>query len=307
MPEETKVAVVSVDGDQLAGAFRRVMPFAMAEGREDLAAVYAESHSGVLELTASDGQRMAHLTVNLPFPEGEHLLYIGGIKDFADRHYNGGQVEVKPGDGDPPKLMLMGDVRVIRLNKPYVDYPTLLPDNCPIEAIVDTKSWIKAIRGSGAANVGVIYSQNGCKMISQNKDGETMGCESLPVQMYNGPDMKVAYKAEHFRRALTSCGATATLQVPSPGAATLLEADDFWMLVMPIAVFPRENMLTDLQRQTLGVVEEIIHKVKSGEAPALVMTKGSRIYIDISETITQTEIRIEEPILAETGQKSSTT
>ena len=68
MEQQTATASVKVDGDRLAEALRRVTPF-MAEGSPpNLACVYAESQGGTLQLTATDGFRMAHLTVALPFP-----------------------------------------------------------------------------------------------------------------------------------------------------------------------------------------------------------------------------------------------
>ncbi|KKL56231.1 hypothetical protein LCGC14_2247430, partial [marine sediment metagenome] len=60
MTEKTAVASVKVDGDKLAETFRRVTPFMAGESPPNLACINAESQGGVLQLTATDGYRMAH-------------------------------------------------------------------------------------------------------------------------------------------------------------------------------------------------------------------------------------------------------
>lgn len=44
--QNTVKTVVSCDGDKLAEALRRVLPFAADSGREDLMGVYVESNGG---------------------------------------------------------------------------------------------------------------------------------------------------------------------------------------------------------------------------------------------------------------------
>ncbi|KKL84574.1 hypothetical protein LCGC14_1963440, partial [marine sediment metagenome] len=60
MTNQTATASAQVDGDKLAEALRRVTPFMASEDSPSLACVYAESQGGVLQLTATDGYRMAH-------------------------------------------------------------------------------------------------------------------------------------------------------------------------------------------------------------------------------------------------------
>ncbi|GAI77268.1 unnamed protein product, partial [marine sediment metagenome] len=225
---QTATASVKVDGDKLAEALRRVTPFMAEKNPPNLACVYAESQGGVLQLTATDGYRMAHLTVPLLFPEGNYLMKGAGAKDFSTRHYNGQEVTVEVGQGDEQGLIKMGEVTVELESSPYINYPDAVPEDFDLEAIIDTKAWIKPIRQNKSWIVGVIYSSAGCRMFLQSAEGETVACESLPVQMISGPDKKVAYRAEHFRRALTSCGPSATIQVGDPVKATIFEAEDYW-------------------------------------------------------------------------------
>ncbi len=299
MPETTQAGartVVQVDGDKLAEALRRLSPFAAEKLHENLEAVYAEADGSLLQLTATDGFRMAHLTITMPFPVGNYLLKIDGVKDFSQRHYNGGQVDVGCFKTDTLK---MGDVEIGLIATPYVDYPQLLPQNYDFEAVVDTKKWIKAIRGSGAEFVGVFYSMSGCKMYSQNDKGETIGCDELPVQMANGPDVKLRYKADHFRRALTSCGPTATIQVtdsckvpegkPNP---TMFEADDYWHLLIPVAGFPREVTMTETDRQSFDLIAETVKAVRAGEVPGKLFMSGGKFYLEIGPSVTVTKVEV---------------
>lgn len=317
MPEQTQVAseasktwVRSVDGDKLAEALRRVSPFMADKGRENLAAVYAESDGSILQLTATDGYRMAHLTAILPFPEGSYLLKAEGVKDYAFRHFNGTQVQVEVGQGDELGFIKLGEVRCELVSTPYINYPAALPEVFDVEAIVDTKKWIKAIRGSGAEIVGVVFSKDGCRMFSQNKAGETIGCDPLPVQMISGPEVKLAYKAEHFRRALTSCGPTATIQVVDPAKVpegkpnpTLLEAEDYWHLLQPINGFPREVTISPKDREALSLMEETLKAVRSGEVPGKLLIGSGKFYLEIGPHLTVTQVIVQEPKLQEVKEE----
>lgn len=298
MTGQTAAASVKVDGDKLAEALRRVTPF-MAEGSPpNLACVYAESQGGVLQLTATDGYRMAHLTMPLPFPEGNYLMKGAGIKDFSTRRYNGAEIEVSVGQGKMLGTLKLGEVVVDLETTPYVNYPAVVPEDFDLEAIIDTKAWIKPIRQHKPWIVGVIYSSAGCRMFLQSAEGETVACESLPVQMISGPDKKVAYHAEYFRRALTSCGPSATIQVGDTVKATLFEAEDYWHLLMPREGFPREVSLSNAEREAIKWAQEALDAVRKGEVPGLVLIGGGKFYLELSPGLTQTEVKVQEPELA---------
>ncbi|MBA7652241.1 hypothetical protein ES703_60071 [subsurface metagenome] len=299
MTGQTVTASVKVDGDKLAEALRRVTPFMAETDPPNLACVYAESQGGVLQLTATDGYRMAHLTVPLPFPEGNYLMTGAGCKDFSTRHYNGQEVEVTVGEGDELGLIKLGEVTVELESSPYVNYPAAVPEDFDLEAIIDTKAWIKPIRQNKPEIVGVVYSSAGCRMFLQGKDGETVACEPLPVQMFSGPDKKVAYHAERFRRALTSCGSSATIQVGDPAKPTLFEAEDYWHILSPYSGFPREVSLSNAEREAIKWAQEALEAVRRGEVPGLILIGGGKFYLELSSELTQTEIRVQEPKLVE--------
>lgn len=306
MPQETaqaseasKTWTRSVDGDKLAEALRRMTPFAGDESRANLHGVYAESDGVTLQLTATDGYRLAHLTVPLPFPPGNWLMSLAGVKDFSQRHYNGQAVEVEAGAPDKTKVISMGDVKVDLVEAEFPDYPSIMPEQFDVEAIIDPKTWIKVLRARKPETVGVVFSQEGCKMYSQAMGGETIGCDALPVQMYSGPEMKVSYKAEQLRRALTSCEASCTVQVPAGMNPTLFEADDYWHLLQPREGFPREVALNQTDRNGLQIMEDSIKAVRTGEVVGRVLIGGGKFYLDITPGQTVTQVLTQEPKLQE--------
>ena len=305
MTNQTAQASAQVDGDKLAEAIRRVTPFMAESSPANLACVYAEAQEGVLQLTATDGYRMAHLTVPLPFPAGHFLMKAAGVKDFSTRHYNGEAVPVQVGEGDSLGTLKMGEVVVDLETTPYIDYPSAVPENFDVEAIIDTKAWIKPIRQEKPEKIGVVYSSAGCRMYLQGKTGETTSCESLPVQMFSGPDKKVAYHAERFRRALTSCGPTATIQVGDPLKATILEADDYWHILMPEQGFPREVSMTTAERESIAWAMEALEAVKKGEVPGIVLLGGGKFYLELRPGLVATQIQLREPHLVESVDAAS--
>jgi len=292
MDTETEAAV-RVDGDRLAGAMKRVTPF-MGDGYPaNLAGVYVESRDGVLQLTATDGFRMAHLTVALPLPEGNWLLKAQGCKDFSQRRYNGAEIEVTVGEG----ALQLGDVLVDLETTPYVDYPAAVPEDFDTEAIIDTRAWVRPIRQHKPEVVGVVFSASGCRMFLQDREGETVACESVPVQVFGGPDKKVAYHADRFRKALASCGPTATIQVGDPAKPTLFEAEDYWHILVPYSVFPREVALSQAERDAIRWAQEALEAVRKGEVPGLVLIGGGKLYLELGPGREQVEVRVQEPVL----------
>lgn len=286
-----------VDGDKLAEAFRRVTPFMCGPEKPVLHSVYVEAHGGTLELTTTDGFRMAHLTLEMDFPVGDYVLDGEGVKDFAFRHYSG-QVPVEVVE----KGVKLGEVVVARVEGPYPNYRRLKPEAEETMAIVETRGWIKALRQHHPDVVGVVFSPQGCRMYFQ-QNGETTGREDLPVQMCSGVEMKVAFKGDHLRRALTSCGRSATIKPQQPPGdplsrptPTLLEAGHYWHLLMPHAIFPSEVNLSERDREALKWAEDALQAVRKGEVEAKVVMGGGRFYLELG--VKETQIFLETPELA---------
>lgn len=303
MTQQNVLASSQVDGDKLAEAFRRLTPFMAGKGtRPGLEAVFVESHGGTLELTACDGYRLAHATLELDFPEGDYLLDGDGCKDFAWRHYGGGQILVEVYQSlvklealCPRAAEVRQVVQVDRLQIPYIDYRRLSGGTYDTWAIVETKRWIKPLRQHHAEVVGVVYSPEGCRLYFQNQEGDTIAVEEGPVQMFSGPERKVAYHGERLRRALTSCGPSVTIKVGDPKRATLFETEGYYHLLMATTGFPREVNFTAKEREVLTWAEDVLQSVRRGEVFARVEIGGGKLYLELSSERTATEIVVNTP------------
>jgi len=299
MTQTNVLASAQVDGDKLAEAMRRVAPFmAMDEVRPGLTSLFIEADEGTVEITACDGYRIAHVTLReMGFPDGEYILQGSGCKDFAQRHYGGQQVAIEVYE----KTVKLGDVSIQRVEATYPDYRRVIPATVEVIHIIETKLWIKAIRKYGAERVGVVYSPEGCRMYFEAKDGEPLGFENVPTQMFSGPKRKVAYRGEQLRRALTSCGKSATIKLSEDATQpTLFEAENYWHLLAPLAnYFPKEVSFSTNERQLLSWAEETIQAVRKGEVPAKVIVGGGRLYVELNESRSETEILLETPELKE--------
>lgn len=296
MTQTNVLASAQVDGERLAEAVRRVSPFmSMDDAHPGLSSVFFEAKEGTLELTTCDGYRIAHVTLEMGFPDGEYILQGSGCKDFAQRHYGGQQIQVEVYD----KAVTLGDVTIQKVDATYPMYRRVIPATVEVLAIIETKLWIKAIRKYGAERVGVVYSPEGCRMYFEAKDGEPLGFENVPTQMFSGPKRKLAYPGERLRRALTSCGKEATIKLSEdPTEPTLFEAEGYFHILAPLAnYFPKEVSFSTNERELLNWAEETIQAVRKGEVPAKVVVGGGRLYLELSESRSETEILVETPEL----------
>lgn len=295
METPTKQAV-QVDGDKLAEAFRRVTPFmSQSEGHPELCAVFAEAGAGTLQLTSSDGYRIAHLTAALPFPDGNYLMAAKGVKDFSDRHYNGAAITVETGEG----VITVGEVKVELLKETFLDYPAFLPETFATEAIIGAKEWIKIIRKFDKASVvGIAFDPKGTIAYIQDTNKQTIAHETMPVQTYMGEAQRIAFNAERLRRALTSCGDSCTIQL-NPDKPAIFEGEDYWHLLASQKEFPTEVHLLQSEKDMLNLVKTSIDGILSGEFNGRVMSGGGKFYIELNAQFRNSEVVSREPMLKE--------
>ncbi len=81
--------------------------------------------------------------------------------------------------------------------------------------------------------------------------------------------------------------------------ATLFEAEDYWHILMPREGFPREVSLSNAEREAIKWAQEALDAIRKGEVPGLVLIGGGKFYLELSPGLAQTEIRVQEPKLAE--------
>ena len=127
--------------------------------------------------------------------------------------------------------------------------------------------------------------------------GGTLQLTTTDGLMIAGPDKKIAYHGERLRRALTSCGPSATIEVGDPTKPTLFESEDYWHILAPLSVFPREVSLTNGERESLKWAEEALQAIRKGEVAGRVLMGGGKFYLELLPGDAQTEIRVQEPRL----------
>lgn len=290
-----KVAVATkVDGDTLAKALRRVTPF-MKKEEGNLHSVFFEA-AGALELTTTDGFRMAHVTLtDVDFPEGKFILNGDDVKSMADRHYNGAEIEVEVQKGG----VKLGPVVAKVIDGQYPDYRAALPQSFETMVVIERKTWVKAVRQhSDAHKVGVVFSQEGCRLYFQSTGGETVAAEDVPVQMFSGTEMKKAYNLPYFHKALSSNDPSVTIKLGG-GKGTLFESGEFWHLLAAVEGFPREVGLTKDERDVLAWCQEALKSVFTGDVGAKVFMGGGKFYLElVSDDPKDTQLLVKEPVLA---------
>lgn len=292
-----KTAVVhKVDGDILAKAVRRVTPFMKADD-STLHSVFFEADVD-LHITTTDGFRMAHVILTeIDFLKGSFVLNGDDVKSFADRHYNGEEIEVE----SQKSGFKLGPVVAKVVQGQYPDYRAAVPQDFDTMVVLERKVWVKAIRQHNECQkVGVVFNEEGCRLYFQNNAGETVAAEDVPVQMFSGPEQKKAYHLTFLHKALSSCDPSVTIKIGG-GAGTLFESGEYWHLLAALESFPREVGLTKDERDVLAWAEEALKSVRTGDVGANVFMGGGKFYLElVSEDPKDTQILIKEPILAKT-------
>jgi len=69
--------------------------------------------------------------------------------------------------------------------------------------------------------------------------------------------------------------------------------------LVPNSGFPKEVALTTGERDSLKWAQEALEAVRKGEVAGLVLIGGGKFYLELSPGRTETEIRVQEPLLQE--------
>lgn len=304
---------MKVDGDKLAKGLKEVIPFMPKKDESTLHSVLVESHDGKLELTATDGQRIAHIILTeIDFPEGVFILSGAGCKNFAERHHNGAQLEVVQ-DTKGPGSFKIGTVTLPMLHATYPDYQQVIPKVIDTTVITEINPWITAInknsgKKTGAYTVGVAISEKGCRLYFQNNTGETTASEKIPIQVCDGPDVKMAFNAEYLHKALTHCKTkkqkTVTIQFGQVEVGNqkktpvIFENEDhtYWHMLAPKEGFPYEMNLTTAELEALKWADEALAAVRKGEVKGKVLIGGGKFYLEVAD-LPDTQVLTREPVL----------
>mgnify|MGYP001614432563 CR=1 FL=1 len=142
---------------ELAEALSRVIPFTAKEDvRPVLQCVHFVQKEGKLTLAASDGFRLAELSLDLDDGEGQALIPYDEIRGLIPALKKARRVRLGFGEGaslDTTNLIV--DTEAIRYKYSghagiYPDYSKILPDNFVATARIDSREMLKAVSSLGA-------------------------------------------------------------------------------------------------------------------------------------------------------------
>ena len=272
-PDASGLGTGSVQQLGLAEVLRKVVPFTAGQNeyREGLKHVWFEAQGGSLELTTSDGYRIAHASLEASWPDGKWLLDGTACKQLSYA-YSRGEVAVEVHDGK----VVVGDREVPVVDTKWVEYRQFYDEvQQGMEAmlIVARKTLTKALRESAGSVVGLrISPKEGCKLYVARQDRrdytmETVGYAVLSTQMATG-DSRAAFDLDKLQKAVRQCGASITVKLQGDGKAALIEGTGYWQVLMPLSAFPSEVAFSQPEREALDWVEEMLRSIRRGEVKA---------------------------------------
>ena len=279
--EEPQVlAKGSVQQFELAEALRKVVPFTAGEKeyRDNLKHVWFEAKDGTLELTTADGSRIAHVTLQAAWPDGQWLLDGSACKQLSYA-YSQGEVAVEVYEAK----IVVGQLTVPVVDTKWVEYRKVYDEvqaNAGAMLIVAKKVLNKALKQATGNIVGLRVSQKeGCRLYVAKEDRreyttETVGHAALAVQVATG-DARAAFDLDRLRKAMSHCGDSVTLKLQGEGKPALVEGTGYWHILASLASFPKEVTFSQSERQALEWVEEMLKSIRRGEVQAVVrLNKG---------------------------------
>jgi len=242
----------NVGGLELAEALARVIPFAAKDkDRPVLACVRFAQKEGKLTLTASDGFRLAEVTLDFEDGDGQALIEVVNLKGLvaALKKAKRAKVGFENGGEKLDSKSLVIDTELIRyklngLDGNYPDYQKVIPTEFIAEARFDTREALKAVNSLGA-----LFLDRGSAITLSLKEGrltlsakEDRGEAQIEAQAEG--EAETSASGAYLAQTLRAFGGMVELKLATPSSPLLFSDDGYRVAVMPI-LKPESKAVTE--------------------------------------------------------------
>jgi hypothetical protein len=265
----------NISGIELAEALARVIPFASKEeNRPVLQCVKATQRDGKLTLVASDGFRLAMVSLDFEDGEGEALVNASELAGLIPALRKAKRIRLgfQNGGEKLASCSLILDTELIRYkwqsqDGAYPDYEKVIPSEFVATATFDTKEASKASRSLTAIWYDdslkkeyrpITLTIGDGKVILEAKEDRG----KAEIEADTSGEVKTAVSARYLAQVLKACGGMVELKASSPSSPMMFSVDGYRLLVMPMATEDTVKAKGDAIAQAEKVAERATTKAK---------------------------------------------
>ena len=228
---------------ELAEALSRVIPFVSGkEERPVLKCVRFVQKEGKLTLAASDGFRLAELSLDFENGEGESLIPADDLKGLVSALKKAHRVRLafEP-DGMSDHNSLVIETEAIRYQwrseaGTYPDYEKVMPTEHIAVARFDTREMIKAgasliaLSGDRESAITLSLKEGALILTAQEDKGEAR------IEAQTEGEAQTAISGSYLIQALKALGGMVEVKLNTPQEVILFTVDGYRLAVMPVNV-----------------------------------------------------------------------
>ena len=293
---------------ELADALSRVVGFAsIEETRPVLQTVRFYQKEGKLTLTASDGFKLAEVSLNFEAGEAEALIYASELKGLipalrkAKRAKVSFETKADEEGGLVTKLLII-DTELIRYklssqDGEYPDYEKVIPSEFVATASFDTKAMMKASQSL----LSFWYDDDTKPLYRPLTLAISEGTVTIEAKEDRGKAVieaeasgegKVAVNGKYLLQALRTCGGIAEIKMVNASSPILFSSNGYRCVVMPILTEPpkaeapaepKAKRTKGKKPKAVAEAEAIANAEAPAEAPADVLAEADAIAEAIAE------------------------
>ncbi|MCX6010298.1 MAG: DNA polymerase III subunit beta, partial [Chloroflexi bacterium] len=265
---------------ELSEAISRVLPFtAKDEKRPVLQCVLFRAKEGKLSLVASDGFRLATVTLDYDDGEGDVLIHKDELRGIANALRKAKRVRLGfEASGDTlDGMSLIIDTEAIRYQwrgaeGQFPDYQKVIPTEFNAVAHLDTIETVKAVNSFKALSnnpkdypIDLTIGEGKIVMANPDERGEAI------ISADTDGQGSVRVDGRYLAEALKACGGMVDFKLVNAYSSMLFANDGYQVVVMPLMT-PKANEAMEQDRQAKGEApaeaeviakaEEIVTKAK---------------------------------------------